>query len=41
MSWMFFDEGYFDQTMQNFDQWSKRPDAALWYGSSWAEGVRP
>lgn len=37
---MFFDEAYFDVTMAHFANWAKRPDAAIWYGISWAEGVR-
>lgn len=37
---MFFDEAYFDQSLRNFEEWSHRPDAAMWYGISWAEGQR-
>lgn len=37
---MFFDEGYFDQALGNFKEWAKRPDSAMWYGISWAEGVK-
>lgn len=38
---MFFDEAYFDQSLANYEEWTKRPDAAIWYGISWAEGVKP
>ena len=30
----------FDQALRAMRQWSRRPDAALWYGLCWAEGVR-
>jgi SAM-dependent methyltransferase len=36
-----FDEAYFDEVVTNLDDWSKRPDAAFWYGICWAEGIRP
>ncbi|MEA2554652.1 MAG: hypothetical protein QOJ65_2828 [Fimbriimonadaceae bacterium] len=38
---MFFEETYFDQSLANFLEWSQRPDSSMWYGISWAEGVRP
>ena len=38
---MFFDNAYFDQSLANFAEWAKRPDSAMWYGISWAEGMRP
>ena len=31
----------FDRTMDEYAQWSKRPDAALWFAVAWAEGTRP
>src|SRR5689334_10604799 len=37
---MFFDEAYFDQSLANFQEWARRPDSAMWYGISWAEGTR-
>jgi len=35
------DERTFDETVAAFREWSKRPDAAIWYAMNWAEGVRP
>ena len=32
---------YFDRVMDEYAQWSKRPDAALWFAVAWAEGTRP
>ena len=32
---------FFDGCLAAIRSWGKRPDAALWYGSSWAEGRRP
>ena len=37
---MFFEEEYFEQTLQAYQDWTKRPDAAIWYGISLAEGAR-
>ena len=31
----------FDETMERYDAWSRRPDAALWFAVAWAEGLRP
>jgi SAM-dependent methyltransferase len=31
----------FDAAVEHFHAWSKRPDSALWYAMSWAEGLRP
>ena len=33
--------GQFDGAIGAVRQWSRRPDAAIWYGLCWAEGVRP
>ena len=30
----------FDQVFRALRQWGRRPDAALWYGLCWVEGVR-
>jgi SAM-dependent methyltransferase len=30
-----------DEGLAALEAWGKRPDAAIWYGMSWAEGVRP
>jgi SAM-dependent methyltransferase len=30
-----------DEGLAALEAWGKRPDAAFWYGMSWAEGVRP
>ncbi len=32
---------YFDAALVALGEWSRRPEAALWYGLCWAEGVRP
>lgn len=31
----------FDETLAALSAWSRRPDAALWYGLCWAEGAKP
>ncbi len=31
----------FDRVMEEYAKWSKRPDAALWFAVTWAEGARP
>jgi SAM-dependent methyltransferase len=31
----------FDETIAALRAWGSRPEAALWYGRCWAEGVRP
>ena len=36
-----FDNGTFDATIAMFREWGQRPDAAIWYAISWAEGRRP
>ena len=33
--------GTFDRVMDEYDAWSKRPDAAVWFAVAWAEGTRP
>lgn len=30
----------FDRALAAFKEWSTRPDAAFWFGVSWAEGIR-
>lgn len=30
----------FDDALARLHEWGQRPDAALWYGMAWAEGVR-
>lgn len=35
------DEQAFDAAVAAFQAWARRPDAAIWYGMNWAEGVRP
>jgi SAM-dependent methyltransferase len=32
---------FFEQALAAFRAWSTRPDAALWFAVSWAEGIRP
>lgn len=36
-----FDRVAFDVVMEQYDTWARRPDAALWFAVSWAEGTRP
>lgn len=36
-----FDAAYLDDVLDSVDAWSRRPDAALWFSVSWAEGTRP
>jgi len=31
----------FDQALRELETWGKRPDAAIWFGRCWAEGVKP
>ncbi len=33
--------GEFDRAIEGFKVWGRRSDAALWYGTFWAEGRRP
>ena len=35
-----FSARQFEQALRAVRQWGRRPDAALWYGLYWAEGVR-
>jgi hypothetical protein len=32
---------FFDDCVDAIRKWAERPDAALWYAVSWAEGRRP
>lgn len=34
------EEKGFDTALENYAAWAKRPDAAIWFGMAWAEGVR-
>ena len=36
-----FDRDAFDNVMQQYEIWSRRPDAAIWFAVAWAEGARP
>lgn len=36
-----FDAAAFDTVMQEYEKWARRPDAAMWFAVSWAEGARP
>lgn len=40
LSMSLYDAAHFDQALAAFDVWSQRPDAAMWFSVSWAEGVR-
>jgi SAM-dependent methyltransferase len=31
----------FDQALRDIQAWGRRPDAAIWFGRCWAEGVKP
>ncbi len=35
-----FDEAFFDAGLKELRAWADRPDAAIWYAVSWAEGRR-
>ncbi len=35
-----FEEKRFDRVISSFGSWSKQPEAALWYGVAWAEGMK-
>jgi len=35
------DAASFDQAIESLARWGERPDAAIWYAVSWAEGRRP
>jgi hypothetical protein len=35
------EEGSFDDRIVALRTWSRRPDAAVWFAMSWAEGRRP
>jgi hypothetical protein len=37
----FLDRTYFAEGIARLREWSRRPDAAMWFAISWAEGVRP
>ena len=36
-----FERQDFDNVMEQYEIWSRRPDAALWFAVAWAEGARP
>ena len=36
-----FDAAAFDRVMEEYEKWSRRPDAAFWFSVCWAEGTRP
>ncbi|HLJ73198.1 MAG TPA: methyltransferase domain-containing protein [Thermoanaerobaculia bacterium] len=36
-----FESNAFDRVMREYETWAQRPDAALWFAVSWAEGTRP
>jgi SAM-dependent methyltransferase len=35
-----FDEQLFETVVRQYEEWARRPDAAVWFAMSWAEGVR-
>jgi SAM-dependent methyltransferase len=36
-----FDRDAFDNVIQQYEIWSRRPDSAIWFAVAWAEGARP
>jgi len=40
LSMALFEEHAFDVVMRQAEEWSKRPDASIWFSMPWAEGVR-
>ncbi len=40
LSMSLYDEHSFDAALCEYDAWSHRPDAALWFGMCWAEGKK-
>jgi ubiquinone/menaquinone biosynthesis C-methylase UbiE len=36
-----YDKAQFDVVMDGVESWLQRPDAAIWFAVSWAEGTRP
>ncbi|HKO54335.1 MAG TPA: methyltransferase domain-containing protein [Thermoanaerobaculia bacterium] len=40
LSMKLFDASLFDVVVREYKSWAKRPDAAIWFAMSWAEGVR-
>jgi len=36
-----YDAAQFDAVLGSVEAWSRRPDAAIWFAASWAEGTRP
>ncbi len=36
-----FDRQAFDNVMEQYEIWSRRGDAAIWFAVAWAEGARP
>jgi len=39
LSMSLFEENAFDVVMREAEEWSKRPDAAIWFSMAWAEGT--
>jgi SAM-dependent methyltransferase len=35
------DLSFFNRTIKALESWAREPGASLWYGMSWAEGIRP
>lgn len=40
LSMNLFDAALFDVAVREYQAWAKRPDAAVWFAMSWAEGVK-
>jgi len=40
LSMSLYDPDLLDVTLRAYESWARRPDAAIWFGMSWAEGVK-
>jgi hypothetical protein len=40
LSMSLYDPDLLDVTLRAYETWARRPDAAIWFGMSWAEGVK-
>ena len=40
LSMSLYDPDLLDVTLRAYELWARRPDAAIWFGMSWAEGVK-
>jgi SAM-dependent methyltransferase len=40
LSMSLYDRELLDAAMREYESWARRPDAAIWFGMSWAEGAK-